>query len=381
MRSSSLFALKAECSDIEQSLSLRVKMKGIFNKRIFPGFRIGEAAAWFLFHISWPLMLAIIFTIAGRFNDPAFMTLGVFLQIQGVVIAAKAFYLIPFWWLFFIKLKNMTLRKKIILHIPASLIYTAMTLYTVHYLMTEVLQRPYAVNAMVGDVYNLMLAYFSYFTLFHAYNFYLHIKEQAKKEIELRDLAYQSEITALKAQIEPHFLFNTLNSISASVPSTLEKTRVLIAQLADTFRYALRVSERQTVALEEEIEFVRTWLSLEQQRLGKRLTICYDIDPGALQIQVPSMILQPIIENAIEHGIAPKIDGGSVTLACKRENGFVQLIISDTGVGYTGNLETIFDKGVGLKNTARRLHYLYNQPLLVNRTTEGLSFSFKIPVT
>lgn len=355
-------------------------MKGILQKRIFPGFRIGEGIAWILFLISWPLMLALIFQIFGRFNDPAFMTMGTFLSIQGVVITVKAFYLLPFWWLFFIKLKHSRLSVKILLHIPLSVVYTTVALYSIHYWLTVGLHRTYTWSAMTSDIYNLMLAYFSYFTLFHAYNFYLHIKEQARKEQELRELAYQSEIIALKAQIEPHFLFNTLNSISASVPPSMEKTRVLIAQLADTFRYALRVSERQTATLEEEIDFIKTWLALEQHRFGKRLSVNYDIDTAILNIQVPSLILQPLIENAIKHGIAPQINGGSVTLSCKMENGFVQVIVSDTGVGYPGNLDTIFNKGVGLKNTSKRLHHYYNQLLQVSRNTEGLAFSFKIPI-
>ncbi|MBO9732058.1 MAG: histidine kinase [Chitinophaga sp.] len=355
-------------------------MKDILQKRIFPGFRIIEAIAWLLFHISWPLLLAIIFKLAGRFNDPTFMTAGTFLRIQGVVITVKAVYLLPFWWLFFIKLKEVSLRKKIILHIPCAGLYTGVALGSIYYLLTAGLHRTYTGSAMTGDIYNLMLAYFSYFTLFHAYNFYLHIKEQAKKESELRELAYQSEITALKAQIEPHFLFNTLNSISASVPASMEKTRVLIAQLADTFRYALRVSERQTVALEEEIAFVKTWLALEQHRFGKRLSVHYDIDSAALNTQVPSLILQPLVENAIKHGISPLVSGGTVTLSCKVENDFVQLSVNDTGIGYTGDLKAIFDKGVGLKNTARRLEYFYNQQLWIDRNSNGLSFSFKIPL-
>lgn len=356
-------------------------MKGILQKRIFPGFRIGEGIAWFLFHISWPLMLAIIYQFAGRFSDPAFMTAATFLQIQGVVITVKACCLLPFWWLFFIRLKQVSLGKKVMLHIPCAGIYTGVALSMIYYLLTVGLHRNYTWSAMTGDIYNLMLAYFSYFTLFHAYNFYLHIKEQAKKERELRELAYQSEIKALKAQIEPHFLFNTLNSISASVPPSMEKTRVLIAQLADTFRYALQVSERQTVTLDEEIGFVKTWLALEQHRFGKRLSVYYDIDSEVLGIQVPSLILQPLIENAINHGIAPLVNGGAVTLSCKIENDFVRVSVSDTGVGYTGNLKTIFDAGVGLKNTARRLHYFYNQLLLVDRNIDGLSFSFKVPLS
>ena len=381
MTTTSIMKTPEDGPALTQVLSLPHRMKAFFRTRVYPGFRIAEAAAWFLFHISWPLLLFTIFSVTGRFNDPAFMTLGNFLKIQAVVITIKAVYLLPFWWFFFIKLKNLSHYKKIVLHLPASALYTITGLFSIHFFITAGLHKPYPLNSVVSDIYNLMMAYFSHFALFHAYNFYLHIKEQTKKEQALKELAYQSEITALKAQIEPHFLFNTLNSISASVPSSLEKTRVLIAQLADTFRYALRVSERQTVALEEEITFVKTWLALEQHRLGKRLVVTYDIDQRALPTQVPSLILQPLIENAIEHGIGPNIQGGIVTVSCKYNNGFVYVAVCDTGVGYAGNLDAMLSKGVGLKNTAKRLLYLYNAPLQVERISDGLCFSFKIPAS
>jgi LytS/YehU family sensor histidine kinase len=218
------------------------------------------------------------------------------------------------------------------------------------------------------------------FILFHAYNFWLSTQRQQKKERELRELAFQSEINALRAQIEPHFLFNTLNSISASVPPTLEKTRVLIAQLADTFRYALRVSVSQFVALGDEIDFLKTWLALEKQRFGERLAIDYQIDANAVGVMVPPMILQPLVENALNHGIAPKIDGGTVTIQCEVRNEWVYVAVSDTGVGYTGDLKEILYKSVGLSNISKRLKLLYNQSLQVELQQEGLRFSFTIPL-
>ncbi len=365
--------------DNNYTISLSPDMRSFFQRRIFPGFRIGEAALWFLFHISWPLMLLGIFHVSGKFEDKNFMTMRGFLEIQAFVVMGKAIFLLPFWWLFFVRLKKTPLKRKLPFHLITASIYTAACLATFYWVLTGVLDREYSWNSMLADIYNLLLSYFSHFALFHAYNFWLHTRQQLKKEQELRELAYQSEIMALKAQIEPHFLFNTLNSISASVPVELEKTRVLIAQLADTFRYGLSVSERQTVTLEEELNFVKTWLALEKHRFGNRLTIVYDIDPTALSAHIPSLMLQPLLENAIKHGISPNIQGGTVTVKCKRIKNYVQVSVSDTGVGFTGDLESMFQKGVGLRNSSKRLEHLYNEKLEVERNENGLTFSFQIP--
>ena len=364
-----------------QTLPLQLRMKKLLQKRIFPGFRIGEGLAWLLFHFMWAFVLGSIYYLGDVFDPKQFMTLESFAFIQLYVLPVKAFFILPCWWFYFVLLKNKPLLSKVLLHILTSIIYSLAVVGSIYLIKSGILSDPYSKKSMVSDVYFNLTFYFSHFTLFHAYNFYLDIKEQAKKEIALKELAYRSEITALKAQIEPHFLFNTLNSISASVPANLETTRVLVAQLADTFRYALRVSERQMVILQEELEFVKTWLALEQHRLGKRLVIIYDIDPGSLSTLVPSLILQPIIENAIEHGIGPNVNGGTVTISCKETAGFVRVSVSDTGVGFEGDLNEIFSKGVGLQNTAKRLLYFYNQPLVVNRAAGGLQFSFTIPVS
>lgn len=364
--------------------ALPVRWKGLqlfLNRRIFPGFRIGEMLVWLAFHLSWPLILVAIYTVTGKFGSPNFMTLSRFLSIQGFVICAKALFLLPFWWLYFVKLRNVPLTKKVSLHLLTSAVYITCCLTFFFFSLTEVLKVPYGRNEMINDTYHLLLTYLLHFAIFHAYNFWLHTQEQIKKEQALRELAYQSEIQALKSQIEPHFLFNTLNSISASVPPSLETTRVLIAQLADTFRYALRVNESQFVTLGDELEFTKTWLALEKQRFGKRLTIDYQIDKNALPVMVPPMLLQPLVENALNHGIADKLEGGTVTIQCLvRENNTVYIGVSDTGVGYRGNLEQMFTAGVGLSNTARRLKLFYNETLVAQRQEQGLLFSFNLPM-
>jgi sensor histidine kinase YesM len=350
-------------------------------RRMFPGFRVGELLLWFLFHISWPIMAAIIYSLSGKFEDVKFMSLSQFALIQSVVITVKAICLLPFWWFYFVKLKYVRLPKKMALHFLTAPVYIILCILFTYISLVHILHIPYLRNARLTDAYNLMIIYFLHFALFHAYNFWLHTREQLKKEQELKELAYQSEIHALKSQIEPHFLFNTLNSISASVPPSLETTRVLIAQLADTFRYALRVNETQLVPLADELDFTKTWLALEQQRFGKRLHVEYKIDENALSLMVPPMLLQPLVENALNHGLADKLEGGTVTIECTvQKSSTIYIAVSDTGVGYDGNLEQMFDRGVGLSNTAKRLKLFYNENLSVVRQAEGLLFSFHLPI-
>lgn len=350
-------------------------------RRMFPGFQVGELLLWFVFHISWPLMAAVIYSLSGRFEDAKFMTLSQFALIQSFVITGKAICLLPFWLLYFVKLKYVPLSKKMALHFITAPVYVFLCILFMYISLVHILHVPYPRTARLTDIYNLMIIYVSYFALFHAYNFWLHTKEQVKKEQALKELAYQSEIHALKSQIEPHFLFNTLNSISASVPPSLETTRVLIAQLADTFRYALRANENELVLLADELDFTKTWLALEQQRFSKRLRVEYKIDENALSAMVPPMLLQPLVENALNHGLAEKLEGGMVTIECTvQENNSIYIGISDTGVGYSGNLEQMFDRGVGLSNTAKRLKLFYNENLSVERQKVGLLFSFQLPM-
>lgn len=345
------------------------------------GFTIGEALVWVAFVVIWPIILGGIYFFSGMFESGKVMPVKQFIITSFMVAIVKVVVMLPFWWLFFVQWKKLKGWKLAVLHLPASALYSVLCVAMIYQIKTKILLHPYPSNIVLMDCYNLLTAFFMNFILFHAYNFWLSSQRQRKKAQQLRELAFQSEIRALKTQIEPHFLFNTLNSISATVPPTLENTRVLIAQLADTFRYALRVNERQFVSLGHELEFMKTWLALEQHRFGKRLTVYFDIDPKALSTQVPPMLLQPLVENALNHGIAHCVEGGTVTIQCKvRGNNTVFIAVKDTGAGYAGDLAQMMNKGVGLSNIAKRLHLLYNQQIHVERGQQGLSFSFYLPL-
>lgn len=199
---------------------------------------------------------------------------------------------------------------------------------------------------------------------------------------QLQEQALQAELQALKAQIQPHFLFNALNRVNASLPAEQEAAREMIARLADTFRYALDATRTDLVPLGNELSFLRDYLQIEQDRFASRLQVHIDAPLSLHRYRIPPMLLQPLVENAVKHGIGPCIDGGSVTISCTLQDNKLRLTVSDTGAGYDGPLHQIMQSsGVGLRNTALRLEKLYNEPLLIARNAPGgLQFMFDIPI-
>jgi len=296
--------------------------------------------------------------------------------------AGKAVITVPFWYLYFRLLANKSMKLKLVLHFITWPAFVAIWFYTNRRLL-DLFNGKYLYGAeMIWDIYIPSLFYFLQFAIFHVYDYWQKHEQQITAQKMLTEIAYQSEINALKAQIQPHFLFNTLNSISASVPPQLEKTRELIAKLADTFRYGLQASETEWITLEKEISFIITYMALEKERFKERLSFTCNIDESLLQIPIPPMLLQPVIENAIKHGIAPKADGGDVSIVIVMKNRKVNISITDTGIGYNGVPgEEIFSKGIGLRNTKARLEKLYGEPLLIETNQPaGLKISFNIPL-
>jgi sensor histidine kinase YesM len=163
-----------------------------------------------------------------------------------------------------------------------------------------------------------------------------------------------------------------------------EETRTMIAQLADLLRYAIESSKKDFVLLKDELQFVQSYISLESKRLGERLTTTFQIDESLLSKPVPPMILQPLIENAIKHGIAPEEEGGSVCVHIQREANGMAFRISDTGVGLRGSDPMSTNHGVGLKNTDARLRKMYGDAagLRIRQCVEsGCEVTFTLPLS
>ena len=176
------------------------------------------------------------------------------------------------------------------------------------------------------------------------------------REERLRELAARSELKALKAQINPHFLFNALNSISALISADPDAAQRTLERLAGIFRGTLLASEKETVPFRKEIELVDAYLDVERARFGARLKVEQTIDPAALELPVPPLILQPVVENAVRHGIAPKVEGGTLSILAEVRGDSLSVTVQDDGEG-TGliELEEMLAGGYGLRNVRDRL--------------------------
>jgi signal transduction histidine kinase len=193
-----------------------------------------------------------------------------------------------------------------------------------------------------------------------ALRFFRQLKEKERQEEELRTLATQAELKALKAQINPHFLFNTLNTIAQLIHTDSARAEATVERLAEMFRYVLDGSERGLVPLEEELAFVDAYLEIERARFGQRLRVTRQIAPEISDAPVPSLILQPLVENAVRHGPG---DGGSIDLilcALPQEDG-VRITIADQGPGMRADHSIGEGPGHGLRNVDERLKKTYGE--------------------
>ncbi len=185
---------------------------------------------------------------------------------------------------------------------------------------------------------------------------YLYFRESQERAVLLRE----SELQMLKMQLQPHFFFNTLNAISALTHRAPEEAGRLIARLGDMLRISLQKDKAQEVVLREELEFVETFLHIHKTLMGSRLQVEWKIEPETLDALVPNMLLQPIVENAIQHGVAPLESGGTVAISSKRQDEDLILEVHDSGQGFKIGGEATAG-GVGLSNTRARLANLYNE--------------------
>ena len=191
--------------------------------------------------------------------------------------------------------------------------------------------------------------------VYYAFDYYGKYRDREVRAFELEAQLSQASLQALKMQLNPHFLFNTLNSISSLMYSDVESADAMLARLSEFLRMTLDGKLGQEISLEREMEFIRRYLEIEQIRFEERLTVTFDIESDALGARVPALALQPLVENAIHHGIAPRPRGGAIAIRARREDGRLHLSVSDDGVGVEGEPR----ERIGLANTRARLEQLY----------------------
>jgi sensor histidine kinase YesM len=212
-----------------------------------------------------------------------------------------------------------------------------------------------------------LLYYFLIVLLYNLIIYYQNFKEKVTSEGELKALIKESELNSLKSQINPHFLFNSLNSISSLTTISPEKARDMIIKLSEFLRYSLSKDEKQLTTLGQEINNVNRYLDIEKIRFGKRLNIITKIEEECLNKKLPWLILQPVIENAIKYGVYENIEESVIELSCWCSNDVLRLSIKNN---FDAELIVNKGEGIGLQNIRHRLKIIYSNYNLVNINNE-----------
>jgi two-component system, LytTR family, sensor kinase len=257
-----------------------------------------------------------------------------------------------------------------------------------HVLFVMPMGKPFSPLSMLrATVYNASENYGVYVLivlLHHAYHYYNRFRQGELRTSQLEARLSQAQLQALKMQLHPHFLFNTLHSISSLVHKNPDAADKMLARLGDFLRMTLENSGAQEVKLKKELEFLRCYLEIERIRFQDRLTTEMRIDPNALDARVPNLILQPIVENAIRYGIAPRSAPGRIEILAEQQNGTLCIEVRDNGPGLGANqrADQVFRKGLGLANTKARLEQLYGAAHrfeLAENPGGGLAVKLEIP--
>ncbi len=204
-----------------------------------------------------------------------------------------------------------------------------------------------------------MMTYWAVVGLSHALDFYHESQEQRVAAAQLGTRLAEARLQTLQSQLHPHFLFNTLHTISALMHRDTEAADAMLARLSDLLRLSLDRTGTQQVTLKEEMDFLQKYLEIERTRFGDRLVVGIDVEPETLDASVPNLLLQPLVENAIRHGIAQKVAGGLLEIRATREDDTLCLLVRDTGPGLSAATLSALNTGVGLSNTRSRLEEFF----------------------
>lgn len=221
---------------------------------------------------------------------------------------------------------------------------------------------PFLQSSFPGSFFHNLIIYALIVVAVQGYLSRVRYAEEEKINAQLRSELVQARLQALKMQIQPHFLFNTLNSISSLVLTNPPQAHLMIAQLGDFLRLTLDYTEDQMVPLAEELRFLRSYLEIEQIRFSDRLKVNFDVEPEVLTIMVPHLVLQPIVENSIKHAVSQRRSGGIIEISADKFEDKLQIQIKDNGHDSEAkvmNLKKDESSGTGLANVQNRLKHFY----------------------
>ncbi len=226
-----------------------------------------------------------------------------------------------------------------------------------------------------------MMTYWTIVGLSHAVLYYRESKDRALRTAQLETRLVEAQLKTLQQQLHPHFLFNTLHAISALMHRDVEAADRTLMRLSDLLRLTLENIGQQEIPLQAELDFLAKYLQIEQTRFADRLVVRFDIQPESLDTLVPNLILQPLVENAIKHGVAKKSGPGHIDISARRDGGKLWMEVRDDGMGLSEDALTALQKGIGVSTTRARLQHLFGADYRFefHRQPEGLSVVVVVP--
>lgn len=324
---------------------------------------------WLIVLAAWtvPGLIATVVYYVGRME-----------QEQAVSWVNAALYMLPFWylWALLTPLAIWAARRlpidgprrwrnvgsHLVLATLFGLTHLAVGLVIIRAVIPGPPERPYpeALQYFFRSYYEFeILIYGAVVGATYAVDYYRRSRRDALRAAELEVRLAHAHLQALKMQLQPHFLFNTLHAASSLMDDDVKAARRMLSRLSDLLRVTLETQGIHEITLEQELEYLDLYLDIERERFPDRLEVEFEVEPGAMRAMVPNLVLQPLVENAVRYGIAPRPEGGIVEVAAWREGDDLQLRVRDDGQGPSrvegGNVRV----GVGLGNTRARLEELY----------------------
>jgi len=351
----------------------------------------------FLIWTIWTL-IGIVFTLQYYFTSfrserPVGLADSAYMQMTWSYLWALATPLVV-WLSIKIPIERHNWLRSSLIHLPISILLSVALTAIGHVILWLhfgwTMGKPFSFERLtrfvVGNFSEGVGMYLLIALIAYSFGYYRRYREGELRSVRLEAQLSQAQLQALKMQLHPHFLFNTLHSISALLNKQPDAARTMITRLGDFLRLTLENAGTQEVTLKKEMEFLQCYLEIERVRFQDRLVTRVDVSPPALDARVPNLILQPIVENAIRHGIAPRSTPGLIEIRAKPQNGTLRIQIRDNGPGLPADRasEKLFSKGLGLANTERRLDRLYgthHRFELVNDPQGGLMVTLEIPFT
>lgn len=257
--------------------------------------------------------------------------------------------------------------RRLLMHVPLSLVFILAFTY-LHYGLALLLDAPYDASWITDDVFSTFaratyrlstFVYWAMVTAFIALDYQAELAERKVRGAELERLLSEARLAALRAQLDPHLLFNALNATSAYVERDPRAARLMLERLGDLLRLSLENADKQEISLDRELAFLERYVQLQLARFGDRLDVHIDVPEPVRQAIVPVLVLQPLVENAIRHGVAKRPGRGRIEIRAQHEDGRLRLSVQDDGPGLPPEWSLERSKGIGIANTRERLRWLY----------------------